>query len=119
MSENQEQKVQKVYDKIVILDTGVTLMGQVVDDDKYKQGDMLCIFKPMEVFDNIETGEIFLRDFIPYSSDEYYFIGVRRIVTLANPDEILLENYLQALEERSSEVEETSNEPNQQVQVYH
>jgi hypothetical protein len=118
MSENQEQTVQKVYDKIVILDTGVTLIGQVVDDDKYKQSDMLCIYKPMEVFDNVETGEIFLRDFIPYSSDLYYFVGVRRVLTLANPDEMILENYLQAIQESLAEVEETSN-ATEQVQVYH
>ena len=69
----------------------------------------------MEIFDNIDTNEIFLREWMPYSLDEFFFIPASKILTIANPDMELLNNYMEIIRAYNEEDKELQEQEQKEM----
>lgn len=59
----------------------------------------VSMWKPYETFNNYQTGQVYIRPWIPESDDEVFLIPVTRITNVSNPDPRFLEMYAEALSE--------------------
>jgi len=78
-------------DKIVTLVNGSIIIGRVLVEDDYQEAEALCVYRPMEIFDDDQS--IFMRKWIPPSDDDVYYIPFNKIMTVSAPNKLVHDSF--------------------------
>lgn len=84
--------VPRHQDKLMLLDSGSLLITRIVPT-KDNNSTFICIHKPLEIFNDVETGEIMVRDWIPESTDDFYFLPIIKVTNVSEPNPFFLDIY--------------------------
>lgn len=74
------------HDKLILLDNASLLITRVLVPKKNMETNFICMYKPLEIFNDMESGEVMVREWIPESIDEFFYLPVSKIVNVSNPD---------------------------------
>jgi len=80
-------------DKLILLDNGSLLITRVLTKAELPNPTFICVYRPFEVFNDMDTGEVLFRDWIPESIDEFFYVPVTKIINVSQPDPYFLITY--------------------------
>jgi hypothetical protein len=101
----------KYADKIVMLDNGVMLIARLILDSNNDNENFIFMMNPMDIVEDLETGDLFFKTWIPASKDKLFTIPVVKILNISEPSDAVLDSYqLGYYDTKPKEEEQTENE---------
>jgi len=74
-------------DRLIVLNNNALLIARILVDQKYKMENAIAVYRPLQIFADDE--DIFMRKWVPTSSDDVYVIPMGQIMTMATPNEFV------------------------------
>lgn len=90
--EEGEDLAMEFTDSMIYMETGDVLITRILKNVEEGTEGTIVLYKPAQLAQNYE-GELVLTDWMPLTDDQYIFLPLDRIVTIANPKPQILEAY--------------------------
>jgi hypothetical protein len=90
-------------DKLILLDNGSLLITRLLPTKNQAESTFICMYKPLEIFADAESGEVMVREWIPESVDEFFYVPVIKVTNVSKPDPFFLSIYHKQLHPQAAD----------------